>query len=210
MIHKMENKRAPLRILGFALVILFIIAAMWSLVCKGSSISKRGSTPMKTKQFVAQNPALDFTFAYPENGWIPTEAQGSAGEYDLVYLRGPVNKEVKFSTLIHVTVKPLKQNDTAANLLEAYLRTDSNLSKFKVLHKGPRKIGGINAAEAFYEYESFPLYDMRAKPVFLRGTRVYLIRKDRSYEFEFEALASEYDAYVAVLEEVLKTVEFKN
>lgn len=168
----------------------------------------QGKIMLKYKVFESKNPALNFTFEYPEVGWTPVESQGRTEKYDLVYLSGPIDKEHGFTTLIHITEKPLKPNETSATLLERYLKMDSNLDKFKTLRKENKMVAGEQAASALYEYEATPLYRIKASPVLVKGKKIYLTRNGRSYEFTLETIGSQYNIYAPILEHVLTTFKF--
>lgn len=207
MIMQKKNWGKPFLIFG--VIIVTIIAGACTFYFLEAQKISQSQIMLKYVQFKAENLSLDFTFEYPETGWTPVEVSGGTEKYDLVYLRGPVHTENGFATLIHATVRPLESGKTAADLLEAYLKMDSNLPKFKVLHKGAREVGGEKAVSALYEYESFPLFSEKAPPVLLKGIRVYLTSKGRLYELMLETIGSQYDNYAPVFEHVLKTFQFK-
>ncbi len=203
---KIKEGAMVLGVLSVTMLVVTIIFGVHPLKPK-APIQSRAA--MKNHNFQSKNPVLDFTFEYPEKGWQPVEAQGSIEKYDQVYLQGPVNKENGFTTLIHATVRPLEVGKTAPDLLEACLKTDSNLTKFRILHKDVKEVGREKAFSVVYEYESFPLFNMKAPPVLLRGQRVYLMRNGRSYELMIETVAAQYKDYAPIFENVLKTFKFK-
>jgi hypothetical protein len=206
MILQKNNRKKPFLIFGVIMISAVAVCFLVFLKPKGPI---QAQNMLKYTNFKTGNPSLDFTFEYPETGWVPAETAGRSEKYDQVYLRGPVNKENGFTTLIHVTVRPLEAGRTAPDLLEAYLKTDSNLAKFKTLHKGTKKVGAKEAFFALYEYESVPLFKMKAPPVLLKGQMVCLTRNGRSYELALEAIASQYGTYAPVFEHILKTFKFK-
>lgn len=165
---------------------------------------------MKCKNFETKNPALDFTFEYPETGWTPAETTGRFEKYDQVYLRGPVDKKTKFTTLIHITVRPLEAGKTASDLLEAYLKIDSDLSKFEASHRETMNVGGEEAFSALCKYEAIPSFDLSVPSASFKKRMVFVVKNGRSYEFTLNTFASQFDAYAPVLERILKTFRFKH
>lgn len=193
----------------FGAIIFFLFTA-YSSNRTGPQKANPGNNMSKHKSFETNNPALDFTFEYPETGWEPVESQGRVEKYDLVYLRGPVDEKTKFTAIIHITVRPLKTGEGAAELLGGYLEADSNLSKFKLSHKKTINIGNEKAFSALYEYEAIPSYDLRVPKTPFKKQMIFLVKNGRSYEFTLNGLAPQFDACASTLEHVLKTFKFKN
>jgi hypothetical protein len=161
------------------------------------------------KIFETKNPVLNFTFEYPGTGWTPAESRGSVEKYDLVYLKGPTDEKTKFTALIHITVRPLEAGKTASELLEAYLKIDSNLTQFETSHREAVKIDEEKAASALCEYKAIPSYSLRVPFAAFKKRMVFVVKNDRSYEFTLNTLASKFNAYAPILEHVLKTFRFK-
>ena len=196
----------------FLLILSIIIIGAAAICCISllkmeKSIQKQFM--VKHKNFGTKNPALDFTFEYPETGWTPVESSGRTEKYDLVYLKGPVDEKTKFTTIIHITVRPLKAGKTASELLEAYLKMDSNLTQFKAFHKEAIKIDEEKAASALCEYKAIPSYSLRGPFAAFKKRMVFVVKNDRSYEFTLNTLASKFNTYAPILEHVLKTFRFK-
>ena len=164
---------------------------------------------LKYKNFEAKDPVLDFTFEYPPSGWDPVESQGRIEKCDLVYLRGPVDEKTKFTTLIHITVRPAVAGKAASDLLRDYLKIDSDLSHFKASRENTLSVGGEGAKSAFCEYEAIPSYDVRVPAVAFKKQMVFIVKNGRSYEFTLNTFESQFNAYAPVLEHVLKTFKFK-
>lgn len=193
-------------ILGF---IMIGVVAIYSLNLLKVREPVQKQLMLKYKNFEAKDPVLDFTFEYPESGWAPVESQGRMEKYDLVYLRGPVDEKTKFTTLIHITVRPVEAGKTASDLLKDYLKIDSDLSHFKASRENTMTVGGENAISAFCEYEAIPSYDIRVPSVAFKKQMVFIVKKGRSYEFTLNTFTSQFNAYAPVLEHVLKTFKFK-
>jgi len=162
----------------------------------------------KYKNFETKNPALSFTFEYPETGWTPVETTGHREKYDQIYLRGPVDPKVKFTTIINITVKTTQADQGLTGLMENLLTVDSDLAKYKVIQKGAMEVAGEKALSALTVYEQTPLYRTDLKPVQLKKRLVLLIKGDRSYKFTITTLASQDDTYAPIFEHVLKTFKF--
>jgi len=169
----------------------------------------QGKIMLRYKAFETKNPALDFTFDYPEAGWDPVESQGSIEKYDLVYLRGPVDEKTKFTTLIHITARPLEAGKTASDLLKAYLKIDSNLTQFKTDRDEIINVGGEKAFSALCSYKAVPSYALEVPEAFFKKRMVFVVKNEHSYEFTLNTFASQYDIYAPILEHILKTFKFK-
>jgi hypothetical protein len=188
---------------------MLIMAVAYSALLIKLPLKNQGASMSNFKIFEAKNPAFNFTFEYPGTGWTPAESQGSVEKYDLVYLRGPTDEKTKFTTLIHITVRPLEAGKTASELLEAYLKMDSNLTQFEVSHKETIKIDGENAVSALCKYKAIPSYSLRVPFAAFKKQMIFLVKNDRSYEFTLNTLASKFNTYAPILERVLKTFRFK-
>ena len=169
----------------------------------------QGLGVMKYKTFKTQNPALDFTFEYPSRGWSFEESQGRMEKYDVVYLRGPVDKDKKSGTLIYVTVRPMGVDKSASALLESYLGIDSNLDEFKMLRKETVTVAREKASAALYQYKTIPSVRIEDPLVLFKKRMIFSIRNDRSYELTLITSAAQYDICAPVFEHVLKTFKFK-
>ena len=207
--NRQGNKGRFFRALSAIIVLGCIAGVVYSLGQLKPAKPIQGALVLKYKNFETKNPAIDFSFEYPEMGWTPVETAGRIEKYDQVYLRGPVDKKTKFTTVLNTTLRPLEAGKTAADLLETYLKTDSNLNKFKVLHKETREVGGEKAFLATCTYEQVPLHRIDVPPVPLKKQMVFLVKGERSYEFTLVTIASQNDAYALVLKHVLETFQFK-
>ena len=202
----MTNMKRNFWILG---IIMFIGLGVYGVQRLKPQEPIQGKIMLKYTSFETKNPALDFTFEYPETGWKTGESQGGVEKYDLVYLRGPVDEKTRFTTLIHITVRPLEAGKTASDLLKAYLKIDSNLSKFEVSHEETFNVGGEKAFSALCGYEAIPSYDLSAPVISFKKQLVLIVRNGRSYEFTYNTFASQFDAYLPILKHLLKTFQFK-
>ncbi len=160
--------------------------------------------------FQSANPAFDFTFEYPKVKWSPEETQGRIEKYDTVRLKGPVDLEKKFMTLISVTVKLEETGKTAADLLEEYIKMISGGPKFRVLSKKRIEVGGERASSGLFEHEArLPMDSLDAAPVMVDEQTVFWVRNGRSYRITFRVLAAQQKTNLPVFEHVLRTFKFK-
>jgi hypothetical protein len=170
-----------------------------------------GMTMEKQNIFLSTNPAIDFTFEYPKEGWTLTEAQGRKEKYDAVYLRGPLNNEKRFVTLIELVVKPLETGQTVSELLDSFLARVNRLPKFKLIYKKNINVGGSQAASAAYETEArLPMYTLHSQPTRIEERTVFLTKGQKAYRISFHVLAVQARVYQPAFERVLKTFRFKN
>jgi hypothetical protein len=204
-----KNVRRFFLILGGIIIVCCLVVVACNLAQFKSAKPVQSATMSNYKNFETKNPAFDFTFEYPKTGWKPAETAGRTEKYEQIYLRGPVDEKTKFTTILNITVRPLKDGGTVADLLETYLKMDSNLGKFKVLHKEIKGIGGEKAFFAVSTYEQVPLHRIDAAPVPFKKQMIFLVRNERSYEFTLVTIASQYNTYAPILEHVLKTFKFK-
>ena len=205
----MFSKKDTQRILSIFGMIALIGILAYSVGLIKPSKPAQGSSMLKYKSFETQNPTFDFTFEYPATGWFPEESQGRVEKYDVVYLRGPVDKNKKSGTLICVTIRPIGVEKIAPVLLKAYLKIDSNLDEFKVLRKEILKIGAREASAALCKYKTIPSDRIKDPLVLFMKRMIFLVKDNRSYELTLITSAQQYDVCAPAFEHMLKTFKFK-
>ncbi len=162
----------------------------------------------KNSVFSSDNPAFDFVFDYPAIGW-PVDVSEGLG-YHVVYLKGPVDKEKSFTTLIEIVVKPRKDGKTAADLIQALLGRVRSWPKFKLMNQKEVRVGGRQASSLIFESEErLPMESSQAKPVAVGEQTIFFTSSDKVYRLSFHVLADRREAYVPVFEGVLKSFKFK-
>jgi hypothetical protein len=192
----------------FVFALFLFAGVIWILIYNNPS-SEGGKMP-KSVVFISKNPTLDFIFEYPATGWSSDESQGRTEKYDAVRLKGPVDEERRFGTLIEIVVKPLAATGTYLESLEALLKRVSAWPKFKMVSKTEMKIGGEKAFSAIYESEErLPMEDLNAKPVTIKRWTLFLAKDDKIYRFSFHVLAEQWKDYAAAFKQVLETFKFK-
>lgn len=202
---KKKNNRITTWILGFLLLVCVVSCFFY-----GQPIPKPGDLKMGNRVFfVGKDPALNFTFEYSSREWSPRESQGRTEKYSVVYLRGPVDVEKRFATLMEVVVKPLGKEGTASELRDVFLKRITAWPKFKLIRKETMDVGGKKAFSATYESEvRLPIESLDAKPAMVREQAVFIISKDKSYRLSFHALADQWDNTFPAFERLLRTFQF--
>lgn len=164
----------------------------------------------ENKALSMQDPAFDFTFQYPSQGWGFSASQGRSEAYQAVYLRGPVDARTNFATLAEIAVKTAGAEETAKGLRENFLKRVEAWPEFQVIGKKELKVDGETGASVIWEHEAFlPMESLSAKPVMVSEETVFLVRGGKTYRIAFHALSAQRKEYSPVFEKVLKTFRFK-
>lgn len=159
--------------------------------------------------FETKNPALDFTFDYPEN-WKPYETQGQSEKYDSVQVMGPKDEKNEFNVSMSITVKPLGNNHpNPSQLLSEYLKRSNNLSNFKVLETKKIQMGGRETSLAVFQYiDRLPTWKTNARDVLMKKATGFISKADKFYRFTFSGTAEQFRQNEDVLKQIFKTFQF--
>ena len=174
------------------------------------SIYQRGCMiPKEWLSFESRNKAFDFTFKYPPD-WKPQETKGRTEEYDQANMFGPRDKERKFTLAYGITVQSVGE-ESAADLLNQYVKYLANASQFKMISKKNVKIGGRSFPGVRIQYLlRLPIYQINAKDVLMEEETYVIINGKHSYRMNLLGTKEQVRKYYPVFKGMLKTFRFKN
>ena len=160
--------------------------------------------------FETKNPALDFTFEYPED-WKPHEFQGQSEKYDSVQVMGPRDEKNELTLSFSITVKPFDKDhaDSSEELLSEYLERSNNLAQIKVLDTKKIQMGGQKTSLAIFQYvDRLPAWKTNARDVLMKKATGFVNKADKFYRFTFSGTAEQFRQNEDVLKQIIKTFQF--
>lgn len=162
------------------------------------------------KKYTSENPALNFTFEYPEKNWLPKEGHGSGQVFDSVQLLGPRDAQNQYSVNISVVVKPLNPKQSLADSAASFLESMKRFTGFKIAKNEKIKIQESIGQGASYEYFlRLPFWKKNAKNVLIKETVFFLMTAEKSYRITYSGTSEQYKNSRQVFEHFLKTFRFK-
>lgn len=205
----MDRQKSRFKILQSTVLIISLagIAYLAYSVATGKIILvKQLAMKQQYISFETKNPALDFTFEYPED-WKPYETQGQSEKYDSVQVMGPKDEKNEFNISMSITVKPLgNDRSNPSELLSGYLKRSNNLSNFKVLETKKVQLGGQETSFAIYQYtDRLPIWKKNTREVLMKKGTGFIRKDDKFYRFTFSGTAEQFRQYEPVLERMIKT-----
>ena len=157
--------------------------------------------------YASRHPELNFTFKHPPD-WKPAESQGKREHYTAVDVVGPWNKEDSYSVGFSITNRSAEGKDPG-ELLSEYLKTSSRFSQFKTIAAKNISIDKAKIMSSTYEYVMrLPLRKLNSKDVLMRGETFFVVRDGKSYRFTFTGTAKQFDRYLPVFKQMIKTFQF--
>jgi hypothetical protein len=162
-------------------------------------------------RFTSSEPQFDFEFLYPAD-WQPREIVEK--DYAEVSFVGPRNTEDTFSLDLTVRVTASHDQVEPSSLVQQvaeHLTKSRHLPNFQELGRVDGYLSGVAASEVEYAYSlPLPLNTVNARETRIVEHRIFLQRDSRLYEIIYGGSQQEYDKYLNILKDVVRTFEFRD
>ncbi len=162
--------------------------------------------------FGSKNPALNFTFLFPDD-WPIMESRGKEEQYDEVFVFGPRNQEDTYSLSISVRVT-LSRNQSGRHgdigtPIASFLVKHRGLAEFRKLSRASGTLAGVNATEIEIGYTlPLPLNSVKPRATRIIERQIFLEKDGRFYELIYNAVAEDYHEYLPIFRNAARTFEF--
>jgi hypothetical protein len=142
------------------------------------------------KTFTGSSTYFEYTLNYP-SGWQATNMYGFA-----VIMEPGANKEKILVTVADLSKKPMDLEEFTSLWLKM---SPSEMQNFQIIDKGETIINGKKAL--------FYIYSGKKDGIALKCKRYAFSEKSNIYELTYEARAENFDKYLNVAEEIIKSIK---